>query len=166
MGGRVNGDRTHPTALHTHCKVCVSLNGSEPGRSPASGIPALHFRTRPTEAGWARCGEGGAGRFAVHIPAAGSTMSLLKGPSRAMRVTGAFAIPGRRLRRPGRPRVAPLATLLGFALLIVGVLTYQAQDAARSHRGAAERALHDYASFAMWELSREATRELLAAMVA
>ena len=93
-------------------------------------------------------------------------MSLLQGPSRSMRVTGAFAIPGRRLRRPGRPRVAPLATLLGFALLIVGILTYQAQDAARSHRGAAERALHDYASFAMWELSREATRELLAAMVA
>ena len=93
-------------------------------------------------------------------------MSLLKGPSRNMRITGAFAIPGRRLRRPGRPRVAPLATLLVFALLIVGILTYQAQDAARSHRGAAERALHDYASFAMWELSREATRELLAAMVA
>ena len=83
-----------------------------------------------------------------------------------MRITGAFAIPSRRLRRPGRPRIAPLAALLGFALIIVGVLTYQAQDAARSHRGTAERALHDYASFAMWELSREATRELLAAMVA
>jgi len=93
-------------------------------------------------------------------------MSLRDWRSRSMRITGAFAIPSRRLRQPGRPRVAPLAALLGFALIIVGILTYQAQDAARSHRGTAERTLHDYASFAMWELSREATRELLAAMVA
>lgn len=86
---------------------------------------------------------------------------------RAARAAGCGRSPrrGPRWARPGRPRLALLAGLLGVALALVGVLTYQAQSAARSQRGVAERALHDYASFAMWQLERETTREMLAAIV-
>lgn len=69
-------------------------------------------------------------------------------------------------RHPGRPRPTLIAALLSGAVILAGVLAYQAQAAARSHRATAERALHDYASFATWELSEHATRELLGAMIA
>ena len=45
-------------------------------------------------------------------------------------------------------RVAVLAALLALSLVFTGILAYQAQDAARSHRITAERTLRDYAAFA------------------
>jgi len=49
-----------------------------------------------------------------------------------------------------------LLTILGIA----AALAYEAQDAARSHRATAENVLRDYARFAAWEFSRQASREL------
>lgn len=57
--------------------------------------------------------------------------------------------------RPGaRPRshAMLLATLLVCTLILATMLAYVAHDAARSHRATAERALHDYAAVAAWEL--------------
>ena len=45
-----------------------------------------------------------------------------------------------------------LVALLGLTFVLATVLAYEAHDAARSHRATAERALHDYAAFAAWEL--------------
>jgi len=45
-----------------------------------------------------------------------------------------------------------LATLLVCTLILATMLAYVAHDAARSHRATAERALHDYAAVAAWEL--------------
>ena len=45
-----------------------------------------------------------------------------------------------------------LATLLACTLVLATLLAYVAHDAARSHRATAERALHDYAAVAAWEL--------------
>ncbi len=58
--------------------------------------------------------------------------------------------------------VASLVLLVGLA----GLLTFQAQQAERSHRATAERALRDYASVAVWGLrnnAQEAVFTLLAA---
>jgi signal transduction histidine kinase len=65
-----------------------------------------------------------------------------------------------------RPRSRLLVALLVLALTLTAVLAYQAGTAEQSHRKAAERALHDYASFAMWQLNQQATQELLSAMIA
>jgi signal transduction histidine kinase len=59
-----------------------------------------------------------------------------------------------------RPRVTPVMALLLLTLGLTGVLTYQAVDAAASHRKTAQRALDDYATFAAWEYSRLARKEL------
>ena len=66
------------------------------------------------------------------------------------------------LRNPARrsARATSVVALLVVALALVGALTYQAQDAARSHREAAEAALGDYAAFAAWEYARLANQEL------
>jgi signal transduction histidine kinase len=45
-----------------------------------------------------------------------------------------------------------LAVLLLGTLVLATILAYEAHDAARSHRAAAERTLHDYAAVAAWEL--------------
>jgi signal transduction histidine kinase len=45
-----------------------------------------------------------------------------------------------------------LATLLVCTLILATLLAYVAHDAARSHRATAERALHDYAAVAAWEV--------------
>lgn len=50
--------------------------------------------------------------------------------------------------------------LLSVALLLAGVLAYNAQDAARSHRRTAEAALNDHATFAAWEYARHAKQAL------
>lgn len=50
--------------------------------------------------------------------------------------------------------------LLLATLGLTGVLTYQAVDAAASHRRTAERALRDHATFAAWEYTRLARKEL------
>ena len=55
--------------------------------------------------------------------------------------------------------------LLVLALVLATVLAYQAQDAARSHRAAAVRALEDYASFANWQLSQRARTGLMTTLV-
>ncbi len=56
-------------------------------------------------------------------------------------------------------------TLLTFALVLTGILAYQALDAERTHRAAAQRALNDYASFAAWQLNQQAAQEILGAMI-
>lgn len=65
------------------------------------------------------------------------------------------------LRNPARrpARATSVVALLVVALAVVGALTWQAFDAARSHREAAEAALTDYAAFAAWEYSRLANFE-------
>jgi signal transduction histidine kinase len=45
-----------------------------------------------------------------------------------------------------------LAALLVCTLALATMLAYEAHDAARSHRATADRALHDYAAVAAWEL--------------
>lgn len=58
-----------------------------------------------------------------------------------------------------------MVVLLLFALALTGVLAYEAQAAAKSHRVAAEAALRDYASFAMWELTQHAEADMLGALI-
>jgi signal transduction histidine kinase len=53
--------------------------------------------------------------------------------------------------------------LLVLTLGVACALAWQAHQAARSHREAAERVLQDYAAFAGWEFARAARRELDAA---
>lgn len=65
-----------------------------------------------------------------------------------------------RFSRDRRPRVTPVMLLLLATLGLTGVLTYQAVDAAASHRVTAERALRDHATFAAWEYTRLARKEL------
>jgi signal transduction histidine kinase len=57
-------------------------------------------------------------------------------------------------RPAGRPRshAMLLAMLLVCTLILATLLAYVAHDAARSHRATAERALHDYAAVAAWEV--------------
>lgn len=64
-----------------------------------------------------------------------------------------------------RPRSGLLFALLALALALTAMLGYQAFNAERSQRLAAERALNDYASFAMWQLNQQASQELLSAMI-
>src|SRR6266508_987951 len=64
-----------------------------------------------------------------------------------------------------RPRSRLLVALLSVALALTAVLAYQAATAERSQRLAAQRALDDYASFAMWQLNQQATQEFLSAMI-
>ncbi|HVD62467.1 MAG TPA: HAMP domain-containing sensor histidine kinase [Gemmatimonadaceae bacterium] len=65
-----------------------------------------------------------------------------------------------------RPRSRLLVALLALSLALTAVLAYQAAVAERQHRKAAERLIHDYASFAMWQLNQQAQQELLSAMIA
>src|ERR671919_2259585 len=62
--------------------------------------------------------------------------------------------------RDRRPRVTPVMALLLATLALTGVLTYQAVDAAASHRRTAERALRDHATFAAWVYTRLAREEI------
>jgi signal transduction histidine kinase len=45
-----------------------------------------------------------------------------------------------------------LASLLACTLVLATMLAYEAREASASHRATAERALHDYAAVAAWEL--------------
>lgn len=65
---------------------------------------------------------------------------------------------GRRWREIGASRSLPLVALV-LTLVLSGVLAYQAQDAARSHRTAIEGTLRDYGAFASWELGRRIEEE-------
>jgi len=55
--------------------------------------------------------------------------------------------------------------LLGLALVLVGVLVYQAQDALRSQQRIAESTLDDYASFAGWQLTQQAKGSVLSMVI-
>jgi signal transduction histidine kinase len=71
----------------------------------------------------------------------------------------------KQIRAPRRPQSLILVALLAFALILTGVLGWQALDAERSHRAAAERALTDYARFAVWQLNQQVGQEMLGAMI-
>lgn len=64
-----------------------------------------------------------------------------------------------------RRRSSPTVAILVLTVALAGVLTYEAWDAARSHRATAEGALRDYAAFAAWEFSLSAKEELYQTLV-
>ncbi len=64
-----------------------------------------------------------------------------------------------------RPRSASLFAILLLTVALAGVLTYEAWDAARSHRATAERTLRDYASFAAWEFTISAKDHLYSTLI-
>ncbi len=68
--------------------------------------------------------------------------------------------------RGAGPRSGFLVLLLLLLVGLAGVLTFQAQDAARSHRATAERALRDYAEVAVWGLRNNAEEGLFSLLVA
>lgn len=63
------------------------------------------------------------------------------------------------------PRSLGTILLLALALVLVAVLVYQAQDAARSHQRIAEATLSDYASFADWQLTQQAKSSILSTVI-
>jgi signal transduction histidine kinase len=66
--------------------------------------------------------------------------------------------------RAPRSRAMLLALLLVCTLALATMLAYEAHDAARSHRATAERALHDYATVAGWELVAGVNEHLQSAL--
>jgi len=63
--------------------------------------------------------------------------------------------PSGRFRLPRVDASAAILALLVAAGALAGVLVFQAQAAARTHRVAAEQTLRDYARFAGWQLGRQ-----------
>lgn len=63
-------------------------------------------------------------------------------------------------QRSHRSRSLLLASLLACTLALATMLAYEAHQAAVSHRATAERALHDYAAVAAWELVAGVNDEL------
>ena len=61
-------------------------------------------------------------------------------------------------------KITPATVLIVLIFGAASVLAWQAYDAARSHRRAAERLLNDYAQFAGWEFARAAQTSLEAAL--
>jgi signal transduction histidine kinase len=70
------------------------------------------------------------------------------------------------IRMPGlrRSRSTLVVVLLVLTLAMTAMLAFEAQQAARSHRTAAENVLRDYSTFATWELTRLGRQHLLQAM--
>jgi signal transduction histidine kinase len=64
-----------------------------------------------------------------------------------------------------RSRSRPLIVILLLALLVTGFLTYEAWDAARRHRAAAERTLREYAAFAAWEFNISVKEQFYSTLV-
>jgi len=62
--------------------------------------------------------------------------------------------------RGQRSRTLLLASSLACTLVLATMLAYEAHEAAVSHRATAERALHDYAAVAAWELVAGVNDEL------
>ena len=75
------------------------------------------------------------------------------------------ALLGISLGRMRAPRSLGTILLLALALVLVGVLVFQAQDAARSQQRIAESTLKDYASFADWQLTQQATSSVLSSVI-
>ncbi len=68
-------------------------------------------------------------------------------------------------RRPAAPpRPGLVVALLLLALGLAGVLTFEAQRAARSHREAAERTVRDYAFFSAFQFARHAKQGIYSAV--
>ena len=67
--------------------------------------------------------------------------------------------------RASGPRSVGTVLLLALALVLVGVLVYQAQDAVRSQQRIAEATLNDYASFADWQLTQQAKSSVLSIVI-
>ena len=63
------------------------------------------------------------------------------------------------------PRSFGTVLLLALALVLVGVLVFQAQDAVRSHQRIAEATLNDYASFADWQLTQQTKSSVLSPII-
>jgi signal transduction histidine kinase len=63
------------------------------------------------------------------------------------------------------PRSLGTILLLALALVLVGILVFQAQDAARSQQRIAEATLNDYASFADWQLTQQAKSSVLSTVI-
>lgn len=63
------------------------------------------------------------------------------------------------------PRSFGTILLLALALVLVAVLVFQAQDAARSHERIADATLSDYASFADWQLTQQAKSMILSPVI-
>src|SRR6476659_4368819 len=63
------------------------------------------------------------------------------------------------------PRSFGTILLLALALVLVGVLVFQAQDAVRSQQRIAEATLNDYASFADWQLTQQAKSSVLSTVI-
>ncbi len=71
-----------------------------------------------------------------------------------------LAAPHSTRKRGRRSRALLLASLLACTLVLATMLAYEAHEAAASHRATAERALHDYAAVAAWELVAGVNDEL------
>src|ERR1043166_9051745 len=71
-----------------------------------------------------------------------------------------ISLGGMRARRP-----IGTIVLLSLALVLVGVLVYQAQDAVRSQQRIAEATLNDYASFADWQLAQQTKSSVLSTVI-
>src|SRR5512138_2883354 len=67
-------------------------------------------------------------------------------------------------RRPHSIAQPLLVGLLVCTLALATMLAYEAHEAARSHRATAERALHDYAAVAAWELVAGVNEKLQSAL--
>lgn len=65
---------------------------------------------------------------------------------------------------PHRSRSTLIVILLTATLALTAGLAYEALQAARSHKAAAENVLRDYSAFAAWELTRLGREHLLTAM--
>src|SRR5437868_8968557 len=63
------------------------------------------------------------------------------------------------------PRSLGTILLLTLALVLVGILVFQAQDAVRSQQRIAEATLNDYASFADWQLAQQAKSSVLSTVI-
>jgi signal transduction histidine kinase len=66
-------------------------------------------------------------------------------------------------RASGPPRSTLIVVLLGLTVVLAGVLAFHAQAAARDQQ-TGERALSDYAAFAVWGFSRQASTTLAATL--
>jgi len=67
--------------------------------------------------------------------------------------------------RASAPRSFGTVLLLALALVLVGILVFQAQDAVRSQQRIAEATLNDYASFADWQLTQQAKSSVLSTVI-